>query len=78
VAVLGQLVKLFFQYVDRLNASHYVDMKKNSSLYHASDGSRIKLFDNVINGDGDCVVYKNERLFAAPCEQSAYFVCENE
>jgi Lectin C-type domain len=61
-----------------MNASHFVDMKKNGSLYQASDGSKSNMFENVTQGEGDCVVYKNGKLLASPCDQSAYFVCENE
>jgi hypothetical protein len=63
---------------DRLNASHFVDMKKNGSLYRASDGSSSIMFENVNHGEGDCVVFKNGGFLAAPCNQAAYFVCENE
>jgi hypothetical protein len=68
----------FLIFEDRLNIYHFVDMKKNGSLYFASDGSISKLFEIVTPGEGDCVVYKNGILLAAPCNQAAYFVCENK
>jgi Lectin C-type domain len=66
------------EHADRLNASHFIDLKKNGSIYQASDGSTCQLFENVTDGYGDCVLFKNGSLTRASCEQSAYFVCENE
>lgn len=56
-------------------------MKKSGTTYFASDGSTSRWFENVLRGIGDCVVFKYGAygdLHKAPCEQSAYFVCENE
>jgi hypothetical protein len=82
----GKFLRLFWDvpglcleiYVDRLSIPHFIDMKKNGSLYFASDGSSSKLFENILQGEGECVVYKNWTLLAAPCNQLAYFVCENK
>jgi hypothetical protein len=63
---------------DREDALHFIDMKKREKFFIASDGSRSNLFDHAPSGDNDCVVVKNGRLLTAPCDQSAFFVCENE
>lgn len=53
-------------------------MTKNGTNYQDPKGLISDMAMDVINGDGDCVIYKNGSLYAAACDQPAYFICENE
>jgi hypothetical protein len=64
--------------IDRESKSHFISLKKNGTKYQDSDGVISEMAKYVENGTGDCVTYKNGSLYAAPCDQPAYYICENE
>jgi hypothetical protein len=71
--VLRLFDNIIFFFKDRQNLLHFLDKKKNGSVYRGSDGYPI---EKINEGDGDCVVVKNGVLHGASCDQPAYFACE--
>lgn len=69
---------IIFTDVDRKNITHFLDIKKINSEYQNPDGSPSCLIGKITDGAGDCVVFRNGNLYAAPCDEPAYFVCEYE
>jgi hypothetical protein len=70
--MLGSHGKII-SFTDRQDLLHFLDYKKNGSVYRGSDGYPI---ETISEGDGDCVVAKNGILRDASCDQPAYFACE--
>lgn len=53
-------------------------MKKKGTIYEDPDGSVSYMTKEVKPGIGDCVIYKKDSLYAAPCDVPVHYICESK
>jgi hypothetical protein len=58
--------------------SHFISLKKKNNKYLDSNGVISEMAKEVKDGSGDCVIFKNGSLYAAPCDIPAHYICENK